>query len=833
MPHPHRSTMVASMDRRLGTPSGGRWLFGLTAVLIAAAGCTDDRGAGAGGCSSARDCSDGELCVAGECLASASGGCRSNADCTGGEFCDQLTRQCVAPQATPCADDDQCPLHQRCNRSSGVCVDGRRPCSDTNPCAAGLLCQTSLGECVECLDTSHCGGEACVDGRCADPTPRPDAGVSDPPDSGTSTPMPDAGSAPTCGSDSQCLPPQTVCEAGQCVLGCGRPGGLSCSATEVCNTNTGRCTPLTGPCMDDSACNGPMTVCELGQCVPGCAEFGGIQCVGGQVCDPMSGRCMMGGPICTSDAQCRPPMTVCNLNTGQCDPGCATTGCTAPATCNTSTGYCTGAGTCRDDALEENDSRAAARPISAGSQPTLGACPSDDDWYVLSLGGADNVSIDVTFQHGEGNVDVELFDPAGAVVARGTSTTDNERIAFMSTAAGDYVLHVFLAQDLGPTPGNQYGMNIQVMGPDCAPDGLEPNNTRTQASMIGPGTGIGLNVCTGDDDFYAIPVPAGQQVTVSVIPAPLEGDIDLELLGPTGNVVDRSVAIIGSEEVTYVAPTAGTYYARVYLASDRGSTPGSTYLMTVDVAPPSGSGGSMSCSDDAREQNDTAATASALATGTTGSLVSCPADDDFHGITASVGQVITVRATFTHAEGDIDIELRDASGSVVDSGLSSTDDEEVTHTAATPGPYALRVWLANDTGSTPGNSYGLQLSVAGAATCLADSLEPNQDRAGARALMPGTYPNLGICTGDDDFYAIALTAGQRLTVNARFSDAEGDVDIQLQNARGTMVASSTSVTDDEAITYDVPTTDTYYLRVFLYGDAGSNPGNVYSLEVAR
>ena len=77
-----------------------------------------------------------------------------------------------------------------------------------------------------------------------------------------------------------------------------------CGTDEVCDTTTGRCVVVVGPCVEDSECAPPMTVCESGQCVPGCSQLGGIQCGPGEVCEMPTGRCIASGNLCLSDLDC-------------------------------------------------------------------------------------------------------------------------------------------------------------------------------------------------------------------------------------------------------------------------------------------------------------------------------------------------------------------------------------------------------------------------------------------------------------------------------------------------------------------------------------------------
>jgi V8-like Glu-specific endopeptidase len=84
---------------------------------------------------------------------------------------------------------------------------------------------------------------------------------------------------------------------------------------------------------------------------------------------------------------------------------------------------------------------------------------------------------------------------------------------------------------------------------------------------------------------------------------------------------------------------------------------------------------------------------------------------------------------------------------------------------------------------------------------------------------------LGI-QSDDDYYQILVTPGnEHLIADLTFTHAEGDIDISLLNAAGSLIAGSFSITDNEQIDTIVPTAGTYYLLAH-YGNAG----NTYNLR---
>ena len=382
-----------------------------------------------------------------------------------------------------------------------------------------------------------------------------------------------------CAIDDDCGPPGLICQSNACVAGC--VAGMACAGGSVCNTITGHCEALTGPCIDDSGCSPPMTVCESGQCIPGCGLIGGVQCTGANGCDAATGRCEMRTDICLSDLDCQLPDSVCNLVTGACDPGCAMQACTAPDTCNSATGHCNGSDVCSADVFEPNDSPASASFLS-GSLLNVNVCPSDDDYYQLFMGEGDDIDVEALFTMAEGNLELELIDPTGAIAASSTSMMSGERIAFTANTAGQHHLRVFMASDLGPAIGVPYSLSAQITLAPCAMDPLEPNNARADAAPISATVGD-LSICVGDDDFYAVQLSAGQQLTVSIEHSLAEGDIDLMVTNAPGTSTWSTSGSRTPETISLTASAAGQYIIRVYLTSDPGIMQGNSY--TLSIAP--------------------------------------------------------------------------------------------------------------------------------------------------------------------------------------------------------------------------------------------------------
>jgi hypothetical protein len=200
------------------------------------------------------------------------------------------------------------------------------------------------------------------------------------------------------------------------------------------------------------------------------------------------------------------------------------------------------------------------------------------------------------------------------------------------------------------------------------------------------------------------------------------------------------------------------------------------------------------------------------------------ADDDWYRIDVDPAAVrLQVDCRFTHAEGDIDIELYDSSVPPVRLAISESadDDEFIDVTIPSGGTYYIRVYWGNT-----GNTYDLRWD-----DLTEDAYEENDTLE--TAWHPGynwerkylaNINGFGI-QADDDWYRIDVDPGSvRIQVDCQFTHANGDINIALYDSTGTFLTESNSVTDDEFIDYPISSGGTYYIKV-SYGNAG----NTYDL----
>lgn len=107
----------------------------------------------------------------------------------------------------------------------------------------------------------------------------------------------------------------------------------------------------------------------------------------------------------------------------------------------------------------------------------------------------------------------------------------------------------------------------------------------------------------------------------------------------------------------------------------------------------------------------------------------------------------------------------------------------------------------------------------GGATCTDDAQEQNDSRETAKLLARGSYPSLVICGGDDDFLAVTVPAGGALTAKITFSNAVGDLDLELFAPGGEKLGSSAGTGDSETVTKTGLPAGTYVVRVTGYDGA--------------
>jgi len=118
---------------------------------------------------------------------------------------------------------------------------------------------------------------------------------------------------------------------------------------------------------------------------------------------------------------------------------------------------------------------------------------------------------------------------------------------------------------------------------------------------------------------------------------------------------------------------------------------------------------------------------------------------------------------------------------------------------------------------------------------LEDALAGNSSRATAATLptdftVDGTDTFEGyLCSGDEDWVALDMFAGQMLEIGLSLQNSTGNLEIDLLSAEGALLAQSTSTTNHEALSYVFTSDQRVYLRV--YGSTNQTAGG-YTVDLA-
>jgi len=209
-----------------------------------------------------------------------------------------------------------------------------------------------------------------------------------------------------------------------------------------------------------------------------------------------------------------------------------------------------------------------------------------------------------------------------------------------------------------------------------AGDGFEPNDSTALASTTGGSfSADGLTITAADVDVFRLDVTAGARIDARIAFAHAAGDLDMALfVGNTdGGPIARADSATDDEALVVENAAAGTYFLVVLGYS--GATNTYDALVTVDgsVTPVEG-GGPIAISIPYEGSH----------------AIASPSDIGAFRFSTTTSAALVVRIDFTHAVGDLDLEVRDAQGALVGASNSVADFETVSSTLAA-GTYDVRI----------------------------------------------------------------------------------------------------------------------------------------------
>lgn len=214
-----------------------------------------------------------------------------------------------------------------------------------------------------------------------------------------------------------------------------------------------------------------------------------------------------------------------------------------------------------DDRFEENDGRATAAAVALGLQADL-RC-NDEDWFKVAVPGAGEVTVTARFRNAEGDLDMELLQGA-TVLGKSDSTNDLEQITWRATAAGEVLVRVYGYNGAKAAYTLETAFVPGATPPPATDDAFEPNDTRAAAKLLVIPQDLRELKIAGNEDWFAVDLPAQGRVSVTIRFRHADGDLDLQLVDATGRVVGSSEGTSDAESASFTATAAGRVYVRAF-----------------------------------------------------------------------------------------------------------------------------------------------------------------------------------------------------------------------------------------------------------------------------
>lgn len=275
-------------------------------------------------------------------------------------------------------------------------------------------------------------------------------------------------------------------------------------------------------------------------------------------CDPCtrSADCISG--VCASSGGsgvCLPTCDACE--TGTCGMFGSVEG-PALEGCGDAVAACTPPVLCMEDEFEPNDSQETAQVLPEGRTESLAICEASGDFYRIDASFRNLVTFTVdNFIHDEGDIDLRVLDEEGTIVESSAGVGNSESVSYCARGSEAVYAQVFGYR--GAT--NTYSIEVErEAGACCVDDSMEPDDASATARP--DGSMIGGIICPGDDDYYEIRTEGPATVEIEV--AHDLGDINIELLSPTGTSIMVSELPSSPEMIRADVDSGGRYLLRVY-----------------------------------------------------------------------------------------------------------------------------------------------------------------------------------------------------------------------------------------------------------------------------
>ena len=214
------------------------------------------------------------------------------------------------------------------------------------------------------------------------------------------------------------------------------------------------------------------------------------------------------------------------------------------------------------DDLEPDDTPGTATRLG-DMDPSHSArvCTGDVDWVRIVVEAGDRLVADLRFRNDDGDLDIAAYGPDLVEVARADSADDNEALEVDVHTSGSWWLQVF------GYDGAEASYSLRVVrergAGACLDDAMEDDDSPRAAVTVFAPNAHNARACPGDDDYRAIWLTAGARLNISAEFEHAAGDVDLELIGPDGELLSASRSVTDNEALGFVTRTAGLHTLRI------------------------------------------------------------------------------------------------------------------------------------------------------------------------------------------------------------------------------------------------------------------------------
>ncbi len=453
-----------------------------------------------------------------------------------------------------------------------------------------------------------------------------------------------------------------------------------------------------------------------------------------------------------------------------------------------------------DDFFEENNDYWSSMWVDPNYYSYLKILGGDEDWFRTYLNPGDTIDVSIYFDHMEGDLQLDLYDPSEVLREKSDSGNNDELISFTADMSGDWRFRVYNASGVSVV---HYDLDLWLTtGGSGDEDAYEENDFYGQAYDLSYYEGRWLSGISGfgsqfDEDWYKINVePSFEHLIVNF--NQFDGDIQLEVYDTSINIIGGSYHREYNEPIKITLPSSGTYYFKV-----SGSNKGTNYDLQY-VA--------FCLLEEQTWLSDV------YGMGIQGDL-------DFYLIDVSPGFLqLEINLTFIHSSGDINMALYNEMGSDIIKAESLDDDEYINDNLTYPGMHFLLIY-----GDNMGNEYNLWWDDHKTDLRSDDNYEINNDPSSAYDISYAQEISLWEINGlalqfDEDWYEIYVDGSNlELILWLAYDSAEGLMGFEVYDNHLIKITGNFTLTDNDYIVHDV-SNGTYYIRVY-----GDNLGNVYNL----